>query len=77
MIEDINDRLRMGDLKGKRATVTDDYYTDDECSFGVLIKKGSLVYIKETESDGTCYVNYLGFVFSIDRKHLNIATTCR
>lgn len=48
-----------------------DFYTDDESSFGVLIKKGSRVFIRGTESGGTCYVEYFGFGFSIDASRLN------
>ncbi len=61
-------------LKGKIATLKEDFYTDDECSCGVLIKKGSKVYIKGNENDGTCYVEYLDFGFSISATNLNIPT---
>lgn len=60
-------------LKGKLATLKEDFLTDDESSCDVLIKKDSKVYIKGNESDGTCYVEYLDFGFSIDAVHLNIA----
>jgi hypothetical protein len=59
--------------KGRLATLKDDFYTDDECSYGVLIKKDSKVYIKGNEVDGTCYVECLDFGFSIDAACLNIA----
>lgn len=60
-------------LKGNLAILKEDFTTDDECSFGALIKKGSKVYIKGNEADGTCYVEYLDFGFSIDAACLNIA----
>lgn len=52
------------------AIVTSDFITDDECSCGILIKKGTHVFIKDTESDGTCYVEYNDFGFSINRNNL-------
>lgn len=58
-------------FKGKIATLKEDFFTDDESSCGILIKKGSKVYIKGNESDGTCYVEYLDFGFSIDAVLLN------
>jgi hypothetical protein len=60
-------------FKGKLAILKEDYSTDDECSFGVLIKKDSKVYIKGNKVDGICYVEYLDFGFSIDAARLNIA----
>jgi hypothetical protein len=59
--------------KGKLATLKDDYLTDDENTCGVLIKKGSNVFIKGNESDNTCYVEHLDFGFSINADCLNIA----
>ena len=59
-------------LKGKLATLKEDFSTDDECSFGILIKKESRVYIKGNEVDETCYVEYLDFGFSINAACLNI-----
>jgi hypothetical protein len=60
-------------FKGNLATLKEDYLTDDAISCGVLIKKGSKVCIKGNESDGTCYVEYLDFGFSINADCLNIA----
>ena len=60
-------------FKGKLATLKEDFLTDDESSCGVLIKKDSKVFIKGNESDGTCYVEYLDFGFSVDAVRLNIA----
>lgn len=60
-------------FKGKLAKLKEDFLTDDECSCDVLIKKGSKVYIKGNECDGTCCVEYLDFGFSIDAVRLNIA----
>lgn len=60
-------------FKGKLATLKEDFLTDDESSCGVLIKKDSKVSIKGNENDGTCYVEYLDFGFSIDSVRLNIA----
>ena len=60
-------------FKGKLATLKNDFLTDDESSCGVLIKKDSQVYIKGNESNGTCYVEYLDFGFSIEAVCLNIA----
>lgn len=60
-------------LKGKLATLKEDFLTDDASSCDVLIKKDSKVYIKGNESDGICYVEYLDFGFSIDAVRLNIA----
>ena len=55
-----------------KATLTHDFLTDDEFSFGVLIKKGSEVLIKGSESNGTCYVEYIGFGFSVNSCLLNV-----
>ena len=60
-------------FKGKLATLKEDFLTDDESSYDVLIKKDSKVYIKGNERNGTCYVEYLDFGFSIDAVRLNIA----
>ena len=60
-------------FKGKLATLKNDFLTDDESSCGVLIKKDSQVYIEGNNSNGTCYVEYLDFGFSIEAARLNIA----
>ena len=59
-------------FKGKTAILKEDFYTDDYSSCDVLIKKGTKVFIKGNESDGTCYVEYNGFGFSIKFNLLNI-----
>lgn len=72
--EEINAKARVlvtDCLKGKLATLKEDFYTDDECSCGVLIKKDSNVYIRGNESNGTCYAVQSDFGFSIDIKYLN------
>ena len=59
-------------FKGKQAILKNDFFTDDESSYNILIKKGTKVYIKGNESDGTCYVEYLDYGFSINVINLSI-----
>lgn len=59
-------------FKGKTAILKEDFYTDDYSSCDVLIKKETIVFIKGNESNGTCYVEYDDFGFSIDFNLLNI-----
>ena len=59
-------------FKGKTAILKEDFYTDDYSSCDVLIKKDTIVIIKGNEPDGTCYVEYDDFGFSIDFNLLNI-----
>ncbi len=44
----------------------EDFYTDDACSCGILIPKGSTIFVHDTESDGTCYAEWLDMGFSIN-----------
>ena len=62
----------VNELQGKKAILKKDFYTDDECTFGIIIKKDTIVYIKSNESDGICYVDDDDFVFAISYKYLKI-----
>lgn len=65
-------QLKCDAHKGKFAALKEDFLTDDEFSFGVLIKKNAKVFIQGNESDGTCYAEYLDFGFSINVSRLDI-----
>lgn len=60
--------------KGKLATLKEDFLPESEhWETGYWhLKKGCQVYIKGNESNGTCYIEYLDAVFTIDSNQLNI-----
>ena len=62
-------------FKGKLATLKDDFLPENEhWETGYWhLKKGTQVYIQNNESDGTCYIEYIEAVFTIDYHLLNIA----
>lgn len=62
-------------FKGKLATLKEDFLPESEYwETGYWhLKKGTQVYIQGNESDGTCYIEYIEAVFSINYGHLNIA----
>ena len=62
-------------FKGKIATLKEDFLPESEhWETGYWhLKKGTQVYIQGNESDGTCYIEYIEAVFSIDYRQLNIA----
>ena len=60
-------------FKGKIATLKEDFLPESEhWETGYWhLKKGTQVYIQGNESDGTCYIEYIESVFSIDYRQLN------
>jgi len=62
-------------FKGKLATLKEDFLPESEhWENGYWhLKKGTQVYIQGNESDGTCYIEYIEAVFTIDYSQLNIA----